>query len=237
MTIEAGPVADDALATAISTFNRVAARVVTDPARWTEPVDGGAAAATRLGTGRMARLVDRPALGPVSSGWAGQPLDVRVGWWAQRIGAAGALVAALPRAGGWMADRVPVSALIGTAARGVAVCAVLQERAVPSGPVWDRAVASIVFGRDDLRWTDVDEAAAEAGPDGQGAVAALKQLAGILSSVVAALPEEPRPGGMRRMAARAPGIGAVSGLLEERTRILAAAHEAAATDTSRGECP
>jgi hypothetical protein len=60
VTTEARPGADDDLATAISTFNRVAARVVTDPARWTEPVDGGtAAAATRPGTGRMARLVDR----------------------------------------------------------------------------------------------------------------------------------------------------------------------------------
>lgn len=227
MATDARPVSDEALAAAISAFTGLAGRVVTDPSRWTGSEDVGTGAAVgRLGSGRVARLVDRSALGPVSSGWAVQPLDVRVNWWAQRLGAVGGLVAALPRTGGSLADRVPVSALVGAAARGVAVCAVLHERAVPAGTAWDRTVASVVFERDDLPWPDAEVRSAVDVPE--GAVAALKQLAGILSSVVAALPEQPRLGGLRRMAARAPGIGAVSGWLEERDRIVAAAKAAAA---------
>src|SRR5919199_6772278 len=85
---------------------------------------------------------------PGAPGWDQVPLQDRCQWWVRRIEAVAAPIAATPRVAGALADRLPLQGALGTAAAGLAVCAVAREHGLDRPEDWVPLLGRVLFDCD-----------------------------------------------------------------------------------------
>lgn len=267
-------VSDEKLAAVLRRYADIVENVLDDPEHWLGVDDGtvdesGPDAATGPATGpdsasddrpsgltevprTVARAVGRTVLGdtpPASAGWSSLSADERSAWWTRRIGVVAGLAAAAPRYAGALADRVPLQAALGTAAAGLAVCAVAREHGRRTPQEWVPLLGRVLFSRDlSAALVARAEPAAEpepdpdgAGPEGDGAPdparpqqslvrrapRTLWRLARTFGAISSLFDERPRGSVIARGVAKVPVIGVAGGWVDERGAIHKAARETA----------
>lgn len=248
MTIVSGAVTDQQLQAVLGRFAALADVLLRDPVAWLgqdgpQQGDQRAGRAGRLlnglerDAGRVRRLVTG-RVHPGSPDWSDLPLGDRTGWWVARIQAVAAPLAATPRVLGVLADRVPVQGALGSAAAGLAVCAVAKESGVGSPQDWVPLLGRVLFDRDlatpaQLPAVDDDDIP----PDGPHEAAVpppgplrragrgLWRLARLLWGLPGLFDDRPRGAWVWRALGKVPVVGLPAGLLDERGAVRAAAEE------------
>lgn len=238
-------VSDGTLTEVLAVYAGMVRQVLDNPRRWlgddTEPAADASVPAKAIDAVR-----DRTVGGttPASPQWAEEPLEERVEWWVDRIGAVGGLAAATPRFAGALADRIPLQASLGASAAGLAVCAVAQENGKTAAADWVPLLARILFDRDlstpaapvpdpeeseqqlENAASDTSEPPSRMAALGQGAQRAVRtlwRLARTFLGVQDLLDERPRGGFFARTLAKVPVVGIAGGWLDERGAIRKAA--------------
>lgn len=102
---------------------------------------------------------------PGTAAWARMNQTARSRWWVRRVGRFTTLIAAIPGLGGALANRLPVSKLLGAAGQGLLLVAIAGEHGVRDEGPLVALLGSVLFRRDldtsrDL--TAAEEVAAEA---------------------------------------------------------------------------
>ena len=72
---------------------------------------------------------------PGTSAWAAMDVEERSNWWVYRVGRFTTLLAAVPGIGGAVANRLPVSKILGAAGQGMVLVAIAGEHGVTEDPL------------------------------------------------------------------------------------------------------
>lgn len=167
-----GPIPDGAIIGVLRPFVR-ATRPVLDALREADPfglrsraLAGTAPAAER---GLRERVLDMVAglEAPGTAAWAAMNAPERTHWWVRRVGRFTTLIAAVPGIGGALANRLPVSAVLGAAGQGLLLVAIAGEHGVRDEDSLIQLLGAVLFRRE-LRVSEPD-AAADAAADDQAA--------------------------------------------------------------------
>lgn len=242
---QSSSVTDEQLARALGVYSGMVDQVVGDPRRWLG-LDEDPPPTARFPVRVLDALRDR-AFGdttPSSPGWSRLPVRRRVDWWVIRIGVSAGLAAAAPRVAGALADRVPLQAVLGASAAGLAVCATAREHGRTDPAEWVPLLARVLFDRELSTGSAAVPAGPEseqqltedAGPDqpvpdpgrglrggAQRAARTVWRLAVTLWDLRGLLDERPRGGLVPRALAKLPVVGLAGGWLDERGGIRKAA--------------
>jgi hypothetical protein len=240
------PLSDDQLQMALGRFAALAHVLLHDPGAWlgrrparpAAPARAGGAGARLLAApGAAASLAVRVVRGrehPGSPGWAALPPAERSDWWITRIQTIAAPIAATPRLAGALADRLPLQGTLGSAAAGLAVCAVAREHGIDAPQDWVPLLGKVLFDRDLVRPSTLpspaDPSQAKAATHShQGpvrrALHGLWRLARLLWGLPGYFDERPRGPLVWRGLGKLPLVGLPAGLLDERGAVRAAGEE------------
>lgn len=85
---------------------------------------------------------------PGTSAWAAMDVQERSGWWVHRVGRLTTLLAAVPGIGGALANRLPVSEILGAAGQGLVLVAIAGEHGVRDEEALVGLLGNILFRRD-----------------------------------------------------------------------------------------
>ncbi len=242
-------ISDETLTRTLSRFAGLAARLLDEPGDWLDE-DDDHDAGLRGRVGRLRRGLRERFAGDVHPGspqWNTLTVEARSAWWVNRISAVAAPIAATPRVFGIAADRLPISAAMGAAAAGLAVCAVAREHGVTAPDAWVPLLGRVLLNRD-LATGDTEEAldapepaaeaevpelpepAAEAEQDQapgrlRRGTRALWRLARTLLAIPGLFDERPRGALIFRALGKLPVVGLAGGVLDERGAVRRAAAE------------
>jgi hypothetical protein len=185
----------------------------------------------RLLTPLVARLGRRPAL----------PLAERDRWWADRLPAVAAVLAAAPRFAGKLADLLPLQNTVGTAVQSVVVLGVAGEHGVDDPAERVSLLARVLLDRDlpakqvepllvRTKGTYREDAFGTQGRRGGvvGTVRTLWRTARLLSRIDDALDARPKGKLRHRALSNLPVVGVLGGYSAEREGLRRAAARAAA---------
>jgi hypothetical protein len=159
---------------------------------------------------------------PGTSGWDAKPVEERSRWWANRVGAAGSLLASAPGVFGALADYLPVQDAFGFATQAVALCAVARERGVDDRGELVRMLAEVLCDRklgeqapDPSEPPDGEANKNTSRPAWMRLAVGLWQIARISRSITAELEKRPSGWGGFRLMGKIPVVGAVGDYLFE----------------------
>lgn len=95
------------------------------------------------------RLLDRltSMRVPGTAAWAAMDTAQRCDWWVGRVGRLTAALAAIPGIGGALADRLPLTDMLGAAGQGLVLCAIAGEHGIVDVETRVRLLAAVLFGR------------------------------------------------------------------------------------------
>jgi hypothetical protein len=85
---------------------------------------------------------------PGTSAWAAMDVTERSDWWVYRVGRLTTLLAAVPGIGGALANRLPVSKILGAAGQGLVLVAIAGEHGVQDEEALVGLLGKILFRRD-----------------------------------------------------------------------------------------
>lgn len=85
---------------------------------------------------------------PGTAAWAAMDVAQRSHWWVYRVGRFTTLIAAVPGIGGVLANRLPVSKMIGAAAQGLLLVAIAGEHGVHDEQSLVELLGAVLFRRD-----------------------------------------------------------------------------------------
>lgn len=237
-------ISDEVLGRTLRTYARVAAGLLRDPESWVDDEP-----ASRLHAAMRAVRRGLPGdVHPGSPDWPQQPVARRYEWWVDRISAVAAPVSATPRVFGLLADRLPVQAAFGTAAAGLAVCAVAWEHRsdmnrsdingsdindLADPDAWVPLLGRVLFDRELTapgadaptvpQETDVPR------PDGivRRGARAMWKLTTVLLAASDLFDHRPRGAWVFRAVGKVPVVGLLGGMLDERGGVRRAAERTA----------
>jgi hypothetical protein len=240
-------VSDEALARALGLYAGMVGRVLSNPQRWLglddDPPESASFPARALDAIRDRTFGE---VTPASPQWGDQPVEKRVDWWVKRIGISAGLAAAVPRLAGALSDRIPLQAMLGASAAGLAVCATARERGEVDPADWVPLLSQVLFDRTLTAPADVPSAeqsdaslstpaeGEEAAKTGrfaslsrgaQAAARTLWRLGRAFLGIQDLLDERPRGSIFARGLGKLPVVGLAGGWLDERGGIRKAAQE------------
>ncbi|MBO0841298.1 MAG: hypothetical protein J2O49_10825, partial [Sciscionella sp.] len=189
------------------------------------------------------RFLDRLAKvrAPGTSAWAAMDVAQRQTWWINRVGRFTALIAAIPGLGGALAERLPVTDIVGVAGQGLVLCAIAGEHGVSDVGDRVRLLAFVLFGReidpavanvsasDEAR--QASELAGDAGTEqtrGQlrAVGSAIWRLGRTIWSIPGELGKRPQGRFYHKVFAALPVVGVVGAYFGERSALRRAAKKA-----------
>lgn len=241
-------VTDQSLSRALGLYAGMVGRVLNNPQRWLG-LDDDPPKSASMPTRALDALRDRTfgEVTPASPQWGAQPLDKRVDWWVKHIGFSAGLAAAAPRLAGALSDRVPLQAMLGASAAGLAICATAREHGRTEPSDWVPLLSQVLFDRklagppaevpseeqseEHLATPIEGEEDTKAGPLatlGRGAGTAARtlwRLGRAFLGVQDLLDERPRGSIFARGLGKLPLVGLAGGWLDERGGIRKAAQE------------
>jgi hypothetical protein len=249
-------VSDEALTRSLGLYAGMVGLVLNNPQRWLglgdDPPKSASLPARALDAVRDRTFGD---VTPASPRWGDQPQDRRVDWWVKRIGLSAGLAAAAPRLAGALSDRIPLQAMLGASAAGLAICATAREHGHSQPTDWVPLLAQVLFDRtlaaqsadvpseaqSEQRLSTPAEGEEKASTGrlatlGRGAEAAARtlwRLGRAFLGVQDLLDERPRGSFLARGLGKLPLVGLAGGWLDERGGIRKAAKETAELLTSR----
>ncbi len=241
-------VTDQTLSRALGLYAGMVGRVLNNPQRWLG-LDDDPPKSASLPARALDAVRDRTfgEVTPASPQWGAQPLEKRVDWWVKRIGISAGLAAAAPRLAGALSDRIPLQAMLGASAAGLAICATAREHGRTEPVEWVPLLSQVLFDRklagapvevpseaqseEHLATPTEGEADANTGrlaKLGRGAGTAARtlwRLGRAFLGVQDLLDERPRGSFLARGLGKLPVVGLAGGWLDERGGIRKAAQE------------
>ncbi len=244
----AGPISDRAVVQVLRPFVR-ATRPVLDGLREIDPFGLRARVAAESVDHRdadrdlRAKVLDAltAVQVPGTAAWAAMTPPERSRWWVRRVGRFTTLVAAVPGVGGVLANRLPVSAALGTVGQGLVLVAIAGEYGVRDEDELVALLGSVLFRRDlavekpdaaadaeaETRATELTgELATGERPTLQRVAGAVWRLARTLFAVEGELDKRPHGNGFHSFVGNFPVVGAVGKYLGEWSGLKHAAREA-----------
>lgn len=155
---------------------------------------------------------------PGTLAWDDMPVDDRIDWWVNRVGALNTVIVAFPGVLGAVADRLPIQDLLGYTNQAIVLCAVAREHGIVDHRQQARLLAAVLSGRDLVPDPSDDASPSDARTlprTPAGAAQALWRLAGLMRAISDELAKRPHPRGFYRVLGMLPGVGAVADYIGE----------------------